>query len=63
MYPYSFRYYDPIISITNKMFAHKSKMYHCLKTDFYLKKLQGKDFKKAFLEQIGALPNPKKKQP
>lgn len=39
VYPYSYRYYDPIISITNKMFNEKSKMYHCLKTDFYLKKL------------------------
>lgn len=58
-YPYSFRYYDPIISITNRLIDSKSKMYHCLKTDFFLKKLQGKDFKKKVLEGIGALPNEK----
>lgn len=60
MYPYSFRYYDPIIAITNRLFDSKSKMYHCLKTDFYLKKLQGKDFKKKFFEKTGILPNEKK---
>ena len=59
IYPYSYRYYDPVISITNRLFDSKSKMYHCLKTDFFLKKLQGKDFKKKFLEGIGALPNEK----
>ena len=35
-YPKSFRYYDPIIQITNQLFSTKQKLYHCLKTDFYL---------------------------
>ena len=60
MYPYSFRYYDPIITITNRLFDKKQKMYHCLKTEFFLKKLQGKDFKKKFFERTGILPNEKK---
>lgn len=37
------------------MFANKQKMYHCLRTDFFLKKLQDKDFKKKILEKIGIL--------
>ena len=39
IYPYSYRYYDPVIQITNQLFSHKQKLYHCLKTDFYLKKI------------------------
>ena len=39
LYPYSFRYYVPIIQVTNQLFSHKQKLYHCLKTEFYLKKI------------------------
>lgn len=55
IYPFSFRYYDPIIQITNHLFSHKQKLYHCLKTEFYLKKIKGNDFKRKFLEQYGFL--------
>ena len=46
LYPRSFRYYDPIISITNKMFTNKSRMYHALRTDLNLKVNQDQDKKK-----------------
>ena len=45
-YPKSFHYYDPLIQITNQLFSNKLKLYHCLKTDFYLSKIKGNDFKK-----------------
>lgn len=61
-YPYSFRYYDPVIQITNQLFSQKQKLYHCLKTDFYLKKIKGKDFKKAFLERYGVLTTAKNRK-
>lgn len=38
LYPRSFRYYDPIISITNRMFSAKSRVYHALRTDHNLRK-------------------------
>lgn len=53
--PSSFHYYDPIIQITNQLFSVKQKLYHCLKTEFYLKKLKGNDFKRDFLERAGCL--------
>lgn len=55
LYPQSFRFYDPVIQISNQMFSHKQKLYHSLKTEFYLKKIKGNDFKRAFLEQYGVL--------
>lgn len=61
-YPYSFRYYDPIIQITNQLFSQKQKLYHCLKTDFYLKKIKGNDFKKKFLEDYGVLTTEKNRK-
>lgn len=62
-YPYSFRYYDPIIQITNQLFSAKQKQFHCLRTEFFLQKNQGNDHMKTFLEAVGALesPNGKKK--
>lgn len=62
LYPYSYRYYDPIIQITNQLFSTKQKLYHCLKTDFYLKKIKGKDFKKKFLEDFGMLTTEKNRK-
>jgi len=61
MYPKSFRYYDPIIQITNQLFSQKQKLYHCLKTDYFLQKLKGNDFKKLFLENAGILQTEKVK--
>lgn len=61
-YPYSFRYYDPIIQITNQLFSHKQKLYHCLKTDFILKKIKGKDFKKQTFEDLGLLTTEKNRK-
>ena len=60
LYPRSFRYYDPIISITNKMFSNKSRVFHALRTDHNLKKNQRQDFKKMFLEKFGLIQNDKK---
>ena len=54
-YPYSFRYYDPIIQIINELFSMRQKQFHCLRTEFYLKKNKDNDIKKEFLEAIGAL--------
>ena len=55
LYPRSFRYYDPIISITNKMFTNKSRVYHALRTDFNLKKNQDQDQKKLLCESLGLI--------
>jgi len=52
-YPKSFQYYDPIVQIINQLFAVKSKLYHCLKTEFFIKKIVARDVKKKFLEDAG----------
>lgn len=61
LYPRSFRYYDPIISITNKMFSNKSRVFHALRTDHNLQKNQRNDFKKKFYENIGLIQSDKKR--
>ena len=60
MYPRSFRYYDPIITITNRMFANKSRVFHALRTDHNLQKNQKKDIKKKCFERLGLIQNEKK---
>lgn len=52
-YPKSFQYYDPMIQVINQLFAVKQKLYHCLKTEFYLKKIVARDHKKKILEDAG----------
>lgn len=55
LWPSSFHYYDPIIQITNQLFSHKSKLYHSLKTEFFLKKLKHNDHQRDMLERVGWL--------
>ena len=43
-YPTSFRYYDPIIQMVNFYTSLESKLFHQLKTQFNINKIQGSDW-------------------
>lgn len=53
IYPKSFRYYDPIISITNRVFSDKSRVFHALRTDHNLTKLSRKNWRSGLLGTWG----------
>ena len=53
VYPASFRYYDPIIQISNQVMSKQSKTYYSFKTEFNLNKIKNSDWQRNMLTQIG----------
>ena len=60
--PASFRYYDPIIQISNNLISKQSKIYHSFKTEFNLNKIKGSDWKRDLMMDIGFLDRPENKK-
>ena len=44
IYPASFRFYDPIIQITNNLISKYSKIYYSFKTEFNLSKIKNSNW-------------------
>lgn len=61
-YPTSFRYYDPIIQMTNHLMSTESKLYHQLKTQFNISKIQGSNWQRDFMIRVGIMENEKKRK-
>lgn len=60
-YPMSMHFYDPILMITNSLFSQESKLYHQLRTEFNIRKIQKENWMKHYLICLGILEDPKKK--
>ena len=53
MYPASFRYYDPIIQMTNQIMSKQSRTYYSFKTEFNLNKIKNSDWHRNCLTKLG----------